>query len=587
MMDMYGVKFRDFTTQLQVERFFIQHDGYIGPNHQYGRGLFHHYRAAQSLLWPKDDHHRWSDLILKTILEERITVIQGCRDSSKTRTVAKYSLLDYFMFPEETLILMSSTDMRGLELRVWGDLKSLHREACERYPGLPGNPIDAKHGIFTDSLDENGDIRDLRKGIICIPILDAEGNETRSLERFVGVKQKRRRLIADEGQFLPVSYLNVLSNLDQGDFKGVFPGNPLGQKALDRVGEPENGWESIGEPEKTTTWRNKFDGITISLVGTDSPNFDADRPKHYPYLIDAQDVERVRKRYGDDSIEFYSQIKGVRKAGLNPFKVLPKELCVRNGAFTKALWSGEPRTLVMGIDAGFGGDACVVSLIEFGPGAEGATIAKFYPLETIPISLNSPLSAEDQIATAAKAKADRWGVLPANVFFEAGMRATLAMAIAKLFSFSANAILAGGPATERPVSDDLFIEDDSTGQRRLKTCREHYSKFVTELWFSIRNLVLNGQAREFPAAAADQFAEREWSWASQSRYELETKLEYKARMSSSPNEGDAVAIAFEGARRRGFSLASSPSDHSSDDDFFVQEADDYRSAIRSNLLNHA
>jgi hypothetical protein len=84
-----------------------------------GEGLFYHYRVLQQLLWPDDDHHRWSDLMLKQILEKRVTVIIGPKDSGKTHcALAKFGLTDYFCFPNETLVMMSSTDMRGLEYRV-------------------------------------------------------------------------------------------------------------------------------------------------------------------------------------------------------------------------------------------------------------------------------------------------------------------------------------------------------------------------------------------------------------------------------------------------------------------------------------
>src|SRR6185369_3396708 len=84
-----------------------------------GFGLFYHFKAAQSLIWPEDDHHRWSDLILKEYLDNRITVICGSRDSGKTRGISKAALIDYYVYPDETLILMTSTTLRGLELRVW------------------------------------------------------------------------------------------------------------------------------------------------------------------------------------------------------------------------------------------------------------------------------------------------------------------------------------------------------------------------------------------------------------------------------------------------------------------------------------
>lgn len=554
----YGLWFDPWMNPLEIEFEMIRHGGrFMADGVEYGEGLFQHYKNAQTLIWPDEDHHRWSDLILKTIMEERLTVVQGCRDSGKTRGVSKFVLVDYFCFPFDTLTLMSSTDVRGLELRVWGDLKDLWDRALARFDWLAGNPVDSKHGIFTDALDDDNNLRDMRRGIICVPVLDSEGNETKTLERFVGVKQKRRRLVADETQFLNPRYLNVLSNLDKGEFKAVFTGNPLGQQALDKVAEPECGWDNMSEPTKTMTWRNKFDGVTINLVGTDSPNFDTDRPKTYSYMIDPVDAERVKKRFGPDSIEFYSQIKGVRKAGMNMRLVLTPEMCRINGAYDDAVWAGTEITNVLGVDAGYGGDACETMFIQFGEGSNRKTIVKFHDPEIIPINLNSDMSPEDQIAMGVREKCEGLRVPPGNVAFEAGMRATLAVSFGRIFSGQAEAINAGGSATDRPVSDDLLVDDDekSVGQKRLKRCNEHYSKFITEMWFSVRALVEARMVREIPKGVVKEFSEREWIWARGTRYELESKEDFKKRWNYSPNKADATAIAVEKARRLGLVIS--------------------------------
>ena len=77
------------------------------------------------LLWPEDYQNRWTDWMLKILLSERISVFGGSKDTGKTRRVSKWALMDYWCFPDTTLFLMTSTTTRGLELRVYGDIKSL------------------------------------------------------------------------------------------------------------------------------------------------------------------------------------------------------------------------------------------------------------------------------------------------------------------------------------------------------------------------------------------------------------------------------------------------------------------------------
>lgn len=591
----YGAKWPDEIDPLDIEFGVIRKGGTWtdSQGQKCGNGLFFHYREAQRLLWPTgEDHHRWSDLMLKTILEERITVCAGSKDSGKTHTaLSRFGLTDYFCFPDETLILMSSTDLRGLQLRVWGDVKDLLRRAKELRPWLAGNVVESKHAIFTDALGEDCDTRDMRKGIICIPCLDRVGAWTGGLEKFVGIKQRRRRLLGDEIQFMHKEYLTVLANLDKGEFKGVFSGNMLPQKAMDVVAEPECGWDSFPEPTKTTTCRNKYGGVTIFLVGTDSPNFDvpADKPAPYPYLIDRQDEERVRKRHGPDSMEYWSQIKGVRKSSMNAHRVLTKEDCVRFGAFEKCIWFGDETTKIFSMDAAYGGDRAVGGHIEFGKETPSEQIIiKVHPPKEIPIALSIPETPEEQLAMWAKTYCDREKIPFENVFFDAGMRATLAVQMSRILSPAVNAVNFGGSATARPMSNDDYIFDEETKGKRLKRCDEAYSKFVTELWFSFRLAVMSKQVRELPEDVAQEFYMREWIYVKGDKYELETKDETKQRMGCSPDLADWCVIATEGARRLGFSIERmrDPSEVKEDDDWLERELQKYQKQMKERELTY-
>src|SRR5690348_14637106 len=131
-IERYGARWPGGTSDLEIEFACIQKGGkWAGKSSgaECGNGLFFHFRRAQELIWPGEDHHRWSDLILREYLDNRITVVVGSRDSGKTRGISKAVLIDYYCFASETLTLMTSTNIRGLELRVWGDIKSLHQRA--------------------------------------------------------------------------------------------------------------------------------------------------------------------------------------------------------------------------------------------------------------------------------------------------------------------------------------------------------------------------------------------------------------------------------------------------------------------------
>jgi hypothetical protein len=554
----YELEWKD-TNPLDIERHCIRKGGkWIEGGKTYGLGLFHHYRALESILWPDDYHNRWTDWMLNLQLTERICCFGGSKDSGKTRRVSKTALMFYWCHPDNTLILMTSTTTRGLELRVWGDIKTLWKRATDKFPWLEGNPVDSKHGIFTDAMDDDVKIRDMRKGIIGIPTMTSEGAyDGSSLAEFAGIKQGHRWLIGDEMQYISCDYLKVLFAMDAGSFKGNFLGNMIAEngKALDRIAEPEGGWGTEGEITKTTQWRNKYGGVTLNLVGTDSPNLDPETKNKFAGMLTQDSIDRAAKLPGaKDSIEWWSQIMGVRKLGVISDRVLTVADVTNNGGFNDVIWSTEP-SKGLAIDAGYGGDDCVKTYFEWGEEVGGMMVLVFKEQSVYPVAISSKVDAEDQIANQAKADCDKYGIPYEHVYIEAGMRATLAVSFGRILSPSINAINFGGTATDRPVSNDLFVFDEKTQQRRLKTCFEHYSKFVTELAFRVRDLVLCGQARLFPRAAADEFQKRKWTFVYGDRYELESKLDYKERNASkSPNFSDSIMIAVEGAVRLGFQI---------------------------------
>lgn len=394
-------------------------------------------------------------------------------------------------------------------------------------------------------------------------------------------------------QFLPSDYLKVLDSLDKGDFKSMFLGNPIADngKALDRVSEPTEGWDSLGEVTKTKVWANKYNGVTINLVGIDSPNFDKDTLNRYDYLVDQGDVDRVSKRPGGrDSIEWWSQIMGVRKAGAVSNRVLTVAEITEYGGFKDCIWMGGERTKVYAIDAGFGGDPCVRTYLEFGEDVDGRQVISFGDQKVIPILVSSNLTPEKQIAVYARIDCETLGIPSSHVYFDAGMYATLAVEMAREMSPDVNAVNFGGTATQRPVSRDTMIYDEKTSQKRLKTWYEHVSKFVTELWFVVRLLAQCRQVRKFPRQAAEEFGRRQWKYVYNDRYELESKDDYKLRNDGeSPNCADSVVIAVEGARRLGFMIESLP-DYEGlkkpEDDYLQRELTKYQKERKKRQLNY-
>lgn len=567
-----------------------------------GKGLSFHYEEMRKILWPHLDDHRWHRLCRDTILTSKVTVLMGCASSGKTHEASWLYLCEYFCFPEETCVLVSSTHMDGLKLRVWAEICMLWQMAIEKFPFLPGHMVDSRILIATDDIkdtdvDDRSLARDWRKGIKGVPCV--QNGKFVGLAKFQGIKQKRMRLVADEAAAMSGAFLSAFANLDKNeDFRAIIIGNPNDvSDSLGKAAEPKDGWSSHLEPTKTEVWETRFmNGRCVNLVGTDSPNFDfpQDEPARYKYLISREKIENTLSFFPKDSVEYYSNCIGVMKVGILARRVVSRDMCVQFDAFKEAIWDGSPRTRICALDAAYSGDRCALMHIDFGRDHNGEQIFCCYPPVIIPVIVRQDMIAEDQIAIFLKQYADDNEIKPENFYHDSTGRGSLGTSLARIWSNLCNPVEFGGSPTKRPVSLDLFIDDAETGQRRLKRCDEHYSKFVSELAFSVRYVIEGRQMRNLPTDVMEELCLRKWDKVRGDRIEVEpksgtaTKPGMKQRVGFSPDLADCLSIAVEGARRRGFEIKKLgvATETESDKDSFETEAKQYREAIQSKLLQH-
>ena len=521
-----------------------------------------HFENMRQIIWPGLDDHRWHSLCRDEMCRHKVSTLMGSGGTGKTHSAAWLYLADYWVFPNDTIVLISSTDLRGLELRVWGEIKKLFELGKEKFPWLAGHLIDSRHCIATDDVEEDT-ARDLRKGLIGIPCI--QGSKYVGLGKYIGIHQKRVRLIADEAQFMGSSFLSAFANLNQNeDFWAAVLGNPQDPTdPLGRAGEPLDGWISHPMPTKTEVWKTKFmDGVCINLIGTDSPNFDfpQDQPPRFKYLPHKKQIEETRRTWGDDSAEYHQQCIGSMRNAMLLRRVVTRDLCRQFRAQEDVTWKGTPLTRIMAVDAAYGGDRCVGGHIEFGVDIEGRVILSVHEPQIIPIRIATKTSPEDQIAEWVKTYCENQNIPPENMFHDATGRGSLGTALARVWSAQTNPVEFGGRPTERPVSLDHFIRDPKTSQRRLLLCSEYYFNFVTELWYSIRFAIEAGQVRNLPEGVMEELCMREWYKNNfkvqvEPKSGTETKKGMKQRTGRSPDLADWFAIAVEGARRRGFSIS--------------------------------
>lgn len=378
---------------------------------------------------------------------------------------------------------------------------------------------------------------------------------------YAGIKNNRVILCADEASFMPRGFYDSISNLDANPFfQLIAAGNPKDPTdALGMICEPhadEGGWDGLDPSERTKTWKTRIpDGVAIQLVGTDSPNFDFPPPeegKHepFPWLIGRKKIEKNIALYGKESMQYQMMCLGMLPKGGSARRVITRQLCIQHHALEDPIWSGQDtRVKVMGLDAAYGsvgGDRCVAGELDFARDKDGRLILAFIGSPIIvPVDGRKKMEPEDQIALFMQAELGKRGIPIANLGFDATGKGTLAMAFARLGMDQAYAIEYGGDPTDRPVR-----------QGETRRCKDAYSKFVTELWYSVRLIIEAGQFRGLPEEVMDEGCMREWRILQNGKVELEKKQDTKDRMGRSPDLFDMLVAGVEVARRRGFAIGA-------------------------------
>jgi hypothetical protein len=228
-------------------------------------------------------------------------------------------------------------------------------------------------------------------------------------------------------------------------------------------------------------------------------------------------------------------------------------------------WRDSRRISIAFLDAayrGVGGDRCIFGELQFGveipplndepilaniisqsnEPVRGRQIIALIDLVQIPISsMQGADSPEDQIVHFVMNACDNRRIPSSNFYFDAGMRTSLVTAFSRLWDNSVNSVDCGGRPSDRNVSSEISIP-----------CKDYYSKFVTELWFSVRYAVEAGQFRSITEEAVTEFSQREWKMVSGNRIEVEAKEEMKVKTGRSPDLADAIAIGVYGAIQKGF-----------------------------------
>ena len=523
-----------------------------------GMGLAYHVKALAKIALPWFYWHRWNELVLEQLCSDarRITIF-GAASSQKTSTASLYAWAIYSALPRGTTVLVSTTTREMLDMRIWGEIKMIWRKARERVPWLPGVLTDSKQTLTTDGKDVEG--REFRDGVVGRPV--KKGGAWVGLGDFVGIKNDRVIVIADEYHLMPDAIGRSLSNLAANDgCKFIALGNlgdlttPLGEEA-----EPEHGWDSIADSNSARVYKTKwFGGKAIQLPGEDSPNLDFPEDQEpYKKLIGRRFLAECEQNYGKGTPLYNMMAGGMIPRGTLELRVLTKQVCMQFNAFDPVTWGSDEVTKLYCADISYTfehGDKSVGIPLGFCRDTEGKLrIALLDRPKVFDPTDRAEGTQEDQLAGLVKLECERLGIPPSHFFFDGTGRSSFTAACMRLWSTSVNPVEFGGKATERAN----FMgrkRQDGTDKGELFKCSEVFEKFVSELWFALRYAVEADQIRGLTEDIVREASLRLYRIIKGNRMELEPKKDMKVRLGRSPDSTDALVTGLEGARRLGFPL---------------------------------
>lgn len=553
------------TDRFEIEAHLVKHGGYYKG---VGMGLTHHFKCAMAALWPLFDWYQrcpaqsqWSHIIVEGFCEHDEVAVLGPASSGKTYVSAAVALASEWIWPENTTIMVSTTTKDALDMRIFGAIVELYKKAKQRKPELEGHLAGSKHRLTMRPIDyeedEGADKRDGVLGIAC-----KVGDRWVGISNYVGLKNERVIMIADEGHLMAPGFLNSVSNLRKNpSFKLLVLGNPKDPTdPLGKAAEPrseDGGWDGYSPEKRTRSWRTRSGGLAIQICGLDSPNYAYARGVNpYRHLITPEQIDKDVREYGEDSLQVSMMNYGIMPRTGSTKRVVDMLLCERNQAFDEPIWEDVDKLVhVAGLDAaysGTGGDRCVFTHLVFGPDRTGKILLAFYePQLIVPINPALKEIPEDQITEWVSRVCHDRGIKPENFGLDSTGRGTLVSSLARKWSDQVLAIEFGGPPSE----------DRIESQTDPRTEFEVYYNQVTALWYATRRTVLTRQFRRIPREAVEEAQMREWTIgktrgrSSAPLIQVEPKDKMKVRMARSPDLWDSVAVALEVARTRGFEIA--------------------------------
>jgi hypothetical protein len=301
-----------------------------------------------------------------------------------------------------------------------------------------------------------------------------------------------------------------------------------------------------GSPESVTVdmdeWEAK-DATIVHFDGLKSPNII--EPGSAPWNQSDTEIKTIIAKHGENSMHYWQMVRGFPPPDESYNAVVSESLLLKFHALHQQELSPGWEWHA-GLDSGFGGDDCILKLARVGnfilPKDEeprnGVVFNERIVIKTIS-KTSDPV--DFQIADQAIAICKERNVKPRNFSIDGtGTGRGVAAIMRKNWSNEIHVVTYGESASDMPVSHQDFTKG-----------KDAYWNRVTEMYYSLRIFVMNGQVRGVTAQMARGFGCRTYA-VKNGRTLLAPKLEAKKVLGRSPDEEDASVMIIDNLRRQGY-----------------------------------
>ena len=536
-----------------------------------GLGKATHYRNVVSTIWPTYSWHKWAELraqaFCKVNVEEDIqtgnkfvrsvTGLAGGTDSGKSYDMAAWALVNWFVDPLNTMVIVVSTSKIDAKQRIWAALVKMYREA--HAVGIAAGRLIESMDIIKLS-DEEGKAIDPNVGVSDASsiMLLAAGDEYKddAQKRLQGKKNRRIVLVIDELQDCSSSVINeaVWGFKGAQELHVVGAGNP--SSIFDPHGkfcEPIKGWMSVDE--ETPNWKIKVAGIEGLALRFDSekdnPNqqsFDKGKGLRYPFLPKPNDVAVAKKELGELNPQFWRKFRGFwPPADADDCTIVSDILLARHGALDKPIWDGTPKDIA-GIDPSYteGGDRFVFTHMKWGKlisGKWAIALEKQYVLNRRAGSQEDfqyEMIQQIHDLSIKLGIPNQWMGVDASaggIFWSIGERDLLR---------GWHAVSFAGAASDLPVSAQYAMRNEATGKPQVG--KELFHNMSSELCFVSRYFLECEQLKGVTPDLAWEMTQRKYVRRTR-KIIIESKTDMKKRIGKSPDLFDSFSVGLFVARK--------------------------------------